>query len=81
MEKKNDATPKRLVISKLVMTMLYLLPDDNDRWDLISSLDAYGQGYTVMEDGLANKVKEAYDYLTDPLREDHVFIDDLQIFE
>ena len=71
---------KRLVISETLMLAIDLLDDDNDKIALIKSLVAYGKGEAVATDEMYSKVKTAFEYLTNPKREDYIYIDDLEQF-
>ena len=71
---------KRLVISETLMLSIDLLDDDNDKIALIKSLVAYGKGEAVATDEMYSKVKTAFEYLTNPKREDYIYIDDLEQF-
>lgn len=71
---------KRLVISETLMLAIDLLDDDNDKIALIKSLVAYGKGEAVATDEMYSKVKTAFEYLTNPKREDYIYIDDLDQF-
>ena len=71
---------KRLVISETLVLAIDLLDDDNDKTALIKSLVAYGKGEAVATDEMYSKVKTAFEYLTNPKREDYIYIDDLEQF-
>lgn len=71
---------KRLVISETLVLAIDLLDDDNDKIALIKSLIAYGKGEAVATDEMYSKVKTAFEYLTNPKREDYIYIDDLEQF-
>lgn len=71
---------KRLVISETLMLAIELLDDDNDKIALIKALVDYGKGDAVATDEMYSKVKTAFEYLTNPKREDHIYIDDLEQF-
>lgn len=71
---------KRLVISESLMLAIELLDEDNDKIALIKALVAYGKGDAVATDEMYLKVKTAFEYLTNPKREDYIYIDDLEQF-
>ena len=71
---------KRLVISDTLMLAIELLDDDNDKIALIKALVAYGKGDVVATDDMYSKVKTAFEYLTNPKREDYIYIDELEQF-
>lgn len=71
---------KRLVISESLMLAIEMLDDDEDKIALIKALVAYGKGDAVATDEMYSKVKTAFEYLTEPKREDLIYIDDLEQF-
>lgn len=77
MEKKQK---KRLVMSEPMIMASELMDDSNDQIQLIKALIAYGKGEAVATDEMYSKVKTAFEYLTNPKREDHIYIDDLEQF-
>lgn len=78
MEKKKEK--KRLVMSETLMLAIDLQDDDTDKIALIKALDAYGKGEAVATDEMYLKVKMAFEYLTNPRREDHIYTDDHEQF-
>ena len=77
MEKKKEK--KRLVMSEPLLLAMSLMDDDNDKIALIRALVAYGKGDAVATDEMYSKVKTAFEYLTNPKREDYIY-DDLEQF-
>lgn len=71
---------KRLVMSEMMILAIEMLDDDNDKIAIIKALVAYGKGDAVATDEMYSKVKTAFEYLTNPKREDHIYIDDLEQF-
>lgn len=71
---------KKLVISDTLMLAIELLDDDTDKIALIKALVAYGKGDVVATDDMYSKVKTAFEYLTNPKREDYIYIDELEQF-
>lgn len=71
---------KRLVLSEPVILAIELMDDDNDKIAIINALVAYGKGEAVATDEMYSKAKKTFEYLTNPKREDHIYIDDLEQF-
>lgn len=66
---------KVVVLNSTVMTLLSLLEDSADRWQLIEALDAYAKGHEFDKDAMYVKTCLAYDYLIKAHKD--IFIDDL----
>ena len=66
---------KRLVMTEPLLTFLDMLDEPSDQTDLIGKLVNYGLGQEVDKDGMYDKVRVAYDYLTSKKIRDSIFID------
>lgn len=71
---------QRLVISDTLMMAIDMLDDDTDKIALIKALVAYGKGEAVETNEMYFKVKTAFEYLTNPKREDDIYTDDSERF-